>query len=259
MDYHIFALKPFINRNGVTTWRVDGRLHGVRFRRNFKTREEAAAEKASLEIKSLQTASGLRSVVTSLTAEQVRESEAVFHRLQGNTRPMTFYVDFGLANYREPEKQKQLADAVADYVAARKHEFEQDQICRPQFDRIRWEMKRLVAYFPGKLVAEIPASALVAYLELGQPEMKTHNNRRGVLSTFFKYIFMRGWIAENPVLRVPHFRIRQSRDIIETFSAAQARALMEFVETYEGGRWVPYFALCLFAGIRPSVFEGMRE
>jgi hypothetical protein len=32
-----FAVSRFENRNGVTSWRVDGRLHGVRIRRNFKT------------------------------------------------------------------------------------------------------------------------------------------------------------------------------------------------------------------------------
>ena len=31
---------------------------------------------------------------------------------------------------------------------------------------------------------------------------------------------------------------------------------MEHFETYDGGRWVPYFALCLFAGIRPGVPDG---
>lgn len=31
---------------------------------------------------------------------------------------------------------------------------------------------------------------------------------------------------------------------------------MEYFETFEGGRWVPYFALCLFAGIRPGVPDG---
>jgi integrase len=32
--------------------------------------------------------------------------------------------------------------------------------------------------------------------------------------------------------------------------------LMEHFECFEGGRWVPYFALCLFAGIRPGVPDG---
>src|SRR5690606_1076454 len=41
-----------------------------------------------------------------------------------------------------------------------------------------------------------------------------------------------------------------------TFTVAQARTLMEHFEEFEGGRWVPYFALCLFAGIRPGVPDG---
>jgi integrase len=31
---------------------------------------------------------------------------------------------------------------------------------------------------------------------------------------------------------------------------------MEHFEGFEGGRWIPYFALCLFAGIRPGVPDG---
>jgi integrase len=31
---------------------------------------------------------------------------------------------------------------------------------------------------------------------------------------------------------------------------------MEYAETYEGGKMVPYFALCLFAGIRPCLRGG---
>ena len=52
--------------------RVDGQLHGVRIRRNFKSREAAAAEKAALEIKAEQDLSGLRSITTALTVEQAR-------------------------------------------------------------------------------------------------------------------------------------------------------------------------------------------
>jgi integrase len=86
--------------------------------------------------------------------------------------------------------------------------------------------------------------------------MKTYNNRRGILSTFFKFSFQRCWIAENPIPKVPHFRIRRRRGVAQTLSVAQARALMEHFEKFEEGRWVPYFALCLFAGIRPCVPYG---
>jgi len=235
---------------------VDGYLSGVRIRRNFKTREEAAAEQATLELTALNATNGLHTVATVLTPEQVREAEAVFHRLADKPRPLSFYVDFGVANYREPESQKRLADAIADYIAAKEHEFEQDHISKPQMQRIRMDLKKLNTRFPRASVAEITTAKLVEFLETGRPGMKTYNNRRGIISTFFKYCFQRGWIAENPIPKVPHYRIRRRRGMAQTFTIAQARALMEHFETFEGGRWVPYFALCLFAGIRPGVPHG---
>jgi integrase len=235
---------------------VTGCLHGIRIRKNFKKREEAAAERDALEIKAIQAASGLRTVATALTDEQTREAEAVFQRLAGKPRPLSFYVDFALANYREPETQKPLAEAIADYNKAKAHECEQGHICKPQLDRIGWDLKRLGAHFPKRSVAELTLPSIVAFLEIGRPSMKTYNNRRGVLSTFFKYSFHRGWVLENIILKVPHYRIRHKRGSAVTFSVEQAAKLMEHFEQFDGGRWIPYFALCLFAGIRPGVPDG---
>lgn len=158
----------------------------------------------------------------------------MFARLKGQPRSLTFYVDFALSNYREPEKQKSLADAVAEYIKAKEHEFAQDQLSPPQMARIRWDLKRLREHFAGKAVADLTVSGLVAFLEMGRPGMKTHNNRRGILSMFLKFASHRGRIAENPILKVPHHRIRRRRVLAQTFTAAQARELMEYFETFEG-------------------------
>ena len=251
-----FVISEFTNPSGEIVCRVTGWLDGQRVRRNFANRAEAEAERQVLEVQRFQSETGIRTAATRLEDTQLKEAEAVFARLKGQPRSLSFYVDFGLTNYREPEKQKPLADAVADYVTAKEHEFAQDQISIPQMSRIRWDLKRLVAYCPGKTAAELTVSGLVAFLEVGRPGMKTYNNRRGILSTFIKFAFQRGWIAENPIPKVPHYRIRRKRGVALTFTAAQARTLMEHIETCDGGRWVPYFALCLFAGIRPGVPHG---
>jgi hypothetical protein len=81
-----FSVSRFRSRNGVFSFRVDGDLNGVRIRRNFKTQEEAATEKAALELKALQLVSNLRAVTTVLAEDQVREAEADFRRLAGNER-----------------------------------------------------------------------------------------------------------------------------------------------------------------------------
>ena len=256
MNHTEFAISRFENRNGVTSWRVEGKFHGLRIRKNFKTREEAAAEQAALELKSLQIAAGLRPVMSSLSEDQVREAEALFRRVAGRSLPLSSYVDFALANYREPEKQKRLADAITEYVASKKHEHEQDLLSISQFLRIGRDLKRLQKHFPGASVADLSVQKLVGYFEHGRPALKTYTNRRGIVSTFLKFAFLRGWVAENPILKVPQQRIRRRRGMAATLSATQARELMEHMENYEGGRWVPYFALCLFAGIRPSVPHG---
>ena len=97
-----FTVGRFQNRNGSISWRVSGRLRGVRIRRNFRTKEEAAAEKSALELSALQGSSALRAAATFLTDAQLREAEALFRRLQGNPLSLSFYFEFALANYRAP-------------------------------------------------------------------------------------------------------------------------------------------------------------
>ncbi|MCE2863281.1 MAG: hypothetical protein LW690_12590 [Opitutaceae bacterium] len=70
MNKSDFTISRFANRNGAISWRVSGNLHGERIRRNFKTREEAAAEKSALEIKALQAATGQRALLSSLADHQ---------------------------------------------------------------------------------------------------------------------------------------------------------------------------------------------
>jgi len=250
-----FGISRFENRNGAISWRVEGRLHGVRIRRNFKTQEEAAAEKAALELKALQAASGLQSVITFLAADQLREAEAAFRRLQANPRSLTFFLDYALANYRAPTASKLLTEAVAAYVATKQHEHDQDLLSEPHLTRVKRDLKRLEKHFPGATVAELTGARLTGYFEARQAALKTYNNRRGIVSTFLKFALQRDWITANPLDKIPQRRIRRRRGGAVTFSAAQAEELMAFVEAHHPSA-VPFFALCLFAGIRPCLRTG---
>jgi len=251
-----FVISEFTNPSGEVVFRVTGWLDGKRIRKNYPTQAEATAARQMLEIQHIQSETGVRATATRLTDEQLHEAEAAFRRITGKPRPLSFYLDYALANYREPENLKPLSDAITDYKRSKAHEHEQGHISAPQLARIGWDLKRLDEHFPKRSVAELTLPAIVAFLEKDRPGMKTYNNRRGIISTFFKFAFHRGWIVENPMPKVPHYRIRRKRGSAVTFSTAQAAELMEHFETFEGGRWIPYFALCLFAGIRPGVPDG---
>jgi integrase len=250
-----FTIARFKNRNGTSSWRVSGWLHGVRIRKNFKTREEAAAEKTLLDIRSVQAATGLRATTTFLPDEQLREAEAAFRRLQNCPRSLTFYLDYALANYREPTTQKPLAEAVAEYAATKEHEHEQDLLSEPHLTRLKRDLERLKKHFPDTTVAELTGPRLLGYFEAGRSGHKTFNNRRGIVSTFLKHALQRGWIVANPLDTIPPRRIRRRRGGAVTFGAVQAAALMAHVETHYPAA-VPFFALCLFAGIRPCLRTG---
>lgn len=251
-----FAVSQFRNRNGTISWRVDGRLNGVRIRKNFKTRDEAVVEKGTLELKAMQTEAGMRTVSTFLSEAQLREAETAFNRLKDQPRPLAFYLDFALSNYREPQTRKKLLRALAEYLVTKKRERQQDQISAPHLVIMRRELKRFLRHFGNIAVAELTPESVIRFCNLGKPTLKTYNNRRGILSPFLKFSFQRGWICENPMAKVPHHRIRRKRGSAATLSASKAAELMAHVEALEGGRFVPFFALCLFAGVRPCVRSG---
>lgn len=249
-----YVISEFTNPSGKIVFQVYARIDGKRFRKNFPTRAEAEAERQILGIQYLQETE-MRVAATRLADAQLREAEAVFARMAGLSRSLSFYVEFALANYREPKCCKALSEAAADYVAAKEHEFEQDLISETYLVRLRREMTRVQKRCPVATVAELTPARLIAYCEFGRASRKTYNNRRGTMSGFLKFALHREWIAENPLAKIPVFRNRRKRGGAQTLTAAKAKELMEFVEANIPTA-VPFFALCLFAGIRPCLRTG---
>ena len=252
-----FAITTFTNPSGEIVFRVSGYLCGQRVRKNIATRAEAEAEKQVLNVKALQGDTDVRTAVTRLTDEQLHEAEAAFRRLGDKPKlSLLAYLDFALANYKEPDQQKALADAIAEYVATKREANVRTLLSGRQLRSIENELEALKKKFPKGPVSQFTPAVLVPHLERGKHSLKTYNNRRGILSTFFKFAFQKDWIVTNPIEKTPHHRINHRRGSAVTITAEKAAKLMEFVEGYESGEMVPYFAICLFAGIRPCIRFG---
>lgn len=249
-----YVISEFTNPSGKIVFQLYARIDGKRFRKNFPTRAEAEAERQIRGIQHLQETE-MRVAATRLSDVQLREAEIVFGRVAGQPRSISFYVDFALANYREPTCLKPLSEAAAEFVAAKQHERDQDLISETYLVRLRREMVRLQKRCPVATVAELTPARLVAYCEFGRASRKTYNNRRGTMSAFLKFALHREWIAENPISKIPTFRLRRKRGGAQTLTADKAKELMAFVEK-EIPTAVPFFALCLFAGIRPCLRTG---
>jgi len=251
-----FAVTEFTNPSGEIVYRLSGWDNGRRVRKNFPTRQEAEAERQVREIARLQSQSGVRVAATRLTDAQLQEAEVAFVRLKDQPQPLLFYLDFALANYRPPQRERKLKDAVADYLAVKTQEHERTLLSPRQLRSITDELNVLQRHFPRGVMSEFTPAILTTYLERGKPSLKTYNNRRGLVSTLFKFALKQDWIVTNSVEKTPHHRINHRRGSAATITAETAAALMEHLETYAAGTLVPNFALCLFAGIRPCLRFG---
>ena len=189
-------------------------------------------------------------------------------------KSLTFAANYLLENYKEAAERAPTEEAVTVYLDQREKDKDRGLISRAHEEGIRKELGHLSAAFAGKIVAEISVNDLEVFIETSRdascigPSLKTLANRRGYLSNFFSFCLGKGYVSENPALKLPRYGRRTNRGTSEILSAEKAAELMLWLETYQGqpnrngNRWgqpgclVPYFALALFAGIRPDWENG---
>jgi integrase len=244
------------------TYKLRGVLNGVRVRKQFKDRAEAEGEKARLEVQ----AANSGEIVprnTRLTAEQLSVAEAAYSRLASaekiGPRALAAAVDWYLAHYRPPVVEVAVETASAGFVADRT-----PHVSRLTLRDYTRTLRDLAAAYPHRPVHTFTSYDCEKFLTDQNLGKKRHNNVRGDLNAFFNYCLSpaRRWVTENPIIAIPKFRI--ARGLPEIITTARAEELMRFVEEFRGGArsrlpagcLVPYFALCLFAGIRPDVRAG---
>lgn len=252
-----FRISEFKNPCGAISFRVSGRLDGVRIRRNFKTRAEAEAERQVLEVQRMDMANKFRPVVSRLTDAQLQEAEAAF-RLLGDKPDQSLFacLEQALSIHAKAGLRKPLGEAVTDYLAERTREHERSVLSISQLWAITRAMNRFRGYFGDQPLSRFTGELLTPFLEQGRPTLKTYNNRRSFVFSFFKYAVRRGWVVDNPTTQTPYYRVAHLRGSAKSITANKAAELMVFVEAYDGGQLVPYFSLCLFAGIRPCFKSG---
>jgi hypothetical protein len=240
-----------VTQHGATyqTFELYGWLNGKMVRRRFKSRAEALGQKNLLEVEAASEPCEMTVRQTRLSSAQLAEAETAFARLGG--RPLSLAVDWFLDTYRPPVTEKALAEAKAAFIADR------ERHVRPMTLRdYKLTLHDFAAAIGERNVHEVETAAVLEFLTGRNVGKKRWNNLRGDLHAFFEFCKgpPRQWVRENPVASVPKFTI--ARDVPAILTVTQAAELMRHVEEFEGGGLVPYFALALFAGLRPSIVEG---
>lgn len=240
----------FKNRGGSYSWRVTGTVNGERIRKNFASHAEALNEKQQYNnVLSLDTQH--RTAVTTLSDGQIAEAQDAFERL-GDDHSLRFAVDYFLANYRAPNCDYTVSGVLEDFYADKRA----DGVRERSITQLKSTLTRFADYVAGRKLHEIELTHLQAYIRKHDWSRKTQNNVRADIHSFFEWARAtpRNWVSNNPAHDLPKFKIE--RGVPEILTVADCKALMQTVADTDDGAYVPYFALALFAGIRPQYPSG---
>ena len=233
---------------------VEGRdSDGKRIRKRFKSEEEARTWKGLQEIKALNHHSELYSVVTKLTQSQISEAEALVARIS-DRYTLTQVGDYFFQHFHEPDFKISFSEASVKFRGA------MEGVIR---DRTLVQFKSTLGQFERFVdnchLHEVTSQDVERYLRslrardgVNQASRKTWNNYRADLHLFFEWCNdrQRRWLSSNPAADTTRFKI--DGDHIEVLNLERARSLLNHVAEFKGGKLVRYFALALFAGVRPG-------
>lgn len=265
-----FKITQFTNPSGQKVWRVSGSLHGKQVRRNFKTRSEATAERDRLEIQRINGSNHGRHMWVKISHEEHDDAFTALSLLKKaeSRKSLTDAVQFFLGNHQEPDLEISTQSAVEEYLGLREGDSLNGTITTRQLYSIRSELKRFSSLFREKPISFIAIPEIDEFLSAGNVSLKTQNNRRAYLLTFFSFCLDKNYVALNPIEKVKRHKVKQARGSATTLTDKQASDLMKFLEDYPGhqfkngefaggpGCLVLFFALCLFAGVRPDWKDG---
>jgi integrase len=245
----------------VQGWQEDGKWQ----RRSFQSKAQAEGLLATLKVQRLNSEVQLKQTFTTLTAEQIKQAEAAFRRL-GDRYTLDTVIDHFVRHHYDTENPKDFEDAIEEFENAKRKSGLQARSLR----QLKSTLDRFLAHLldargaESVCVHEITTADVAGFLDalrdrdgVNKAKRKTYNNNRLDLSSFFSWASDRQqrFTPENPVTAVSHFdkkAIEQQREAIQVLAPNQVQELFDYLVEYKSGEFCRYYALLLFAGLRPE-------
>jgi hypothetical protein len=240
-------------------WEVFG--HGIR--RRFKKEIDARDFRRRKENELRNIVNRTHTVETSLSGEQMEEAENAFRRL-GNRYTLTGAIDFYLKHNQAADFKIAIGEAATKFRGAM-----EGQVRARTLVQLKSTLGLFEQFVEASDLGQITEHEVEGFLRsirakdgITPASPKTWNNYRNDLSLFFDWCIEgwsqaddgklkeNRWISRNPATNVK--RLKHENGHITILPLAQAQALMNYLADFKGGKLVRYFALALFAGVRPG-------
>jgi integrase len=246
-----FHITAFINPSGETVYRVGGyKPNGERVRVNCQTETEALSRKADLYIEAanIVTTTATRMKATRLSDDEVKDAERALPMLQEKFKGKTLVnvVEYFLANYREPVRQLLVADAVKQFLADREKQNRRPDTLR----NLRGRLGMFTRLYGEKNVSGITTDDCREFVFRSGTSPRNQINDRLAVSNFLNWCLRRQFAAINAMEPVDKPAVDTEEPSV--LSLNDCRNLLAAAREYKEGLLLPYVAISLFGGLRPT-------
>lgn len=241
-----YRITTFVNPSGQEVFRVTGwTVENNRIRENFKTYAEASGRKQELENIAINAPTDLKLQHTRLTPAQLSEAELAYAELDGKA-PLLVAVRWYRKNYRQPITGITVDAAFDQFMEEKKR-----QNCRPaSLTNLESKNASLKRAYGARMIGELlPEQVTELIFTKDRSPVSQDNVRRG-MGVFLNWCVDKGYLAASPLAKVKP--VKTDREEPTLLPLADVRKLMAAAAGYKDGTVLPYTAIAIFAGIRPT-------
>lgn len=250
----VFVRDPRYASGRYKFWLVSGQdRKGQRVRKKFSEPGKAEEYKQHLDLNHWNEGAVMRPVLTKFSESQLTELDYCLSRL-GDRYSLHDAVTFFLDHHRDISEPTSLAKAIDAFKADAEKRMRHRTVIQLRSTLRQFEEAADGQTFLHTITTETVQRFLTALRARNQTDpasAQTINGRRADLHSFFEWCRKkpRCWLTFNPAADIDKRDVDQGE--IHILTAQQSQELMTAVEGFKGGRLARYFALTLFAGVRP--------
>lgn len=235
-------IRKTTHSNGTTAYMVDGRIAGKGERFFFKSRIEAQTKAEQLRATRKNHGAEAMAMPQKLRVEAVECAQ----RLAKVGGTLTEAVDYFIRHAKPEAGAKTAAAVIADFLRVKEQAGRRAGYIYVQ----KCVLGYFAATFGGREIHTISHAEISDWMGAQSWALRTRENYRRDLGNLFGFAMKHGHCASNPLARMERATLDDKPPGILTI--AQTAALLTTAETFEGGAFLPYVAIGLFAGLRAS-------
>ena len=236
------------DHDGQKFYQVDARRKGTNGKREAFSTKKEAFDRAD-EIKRDFDAQGTEGLA--LDAEVRVMAIRATNRLEPYDKTIADACDFYEAHLKKEKAKAESAtvsNLAAKWLAAKTNPNSNRVLRKDTVDDIKKTSKILDKKFGNLRILEITESSMQDYLGGLGVGFRAKQNRKSLFSQFFNWCVRQGYASTNPL---QYIQIIVPEKEVQIFSVEECITLMNTCET-SFPALVPYFAISLFAGLRPN-------